>query len=240
MWTDNPERAHQRYVQQAGWSRSFREYLYKKLPGKDRITVLEVGCGTGAVLECVRNEFQGDIGILCGVDRDRKAMKFDEAKKAGQLLEGTAERLPFSNGSFDFVFCHYLLLWVRDPLAVLLEMRRVTAENGICAALAEPCYDEMRVEPDRLLALAEKQRRALVLRGVDPGIGSRLGELFRSAGFEHTEWGSYQRQDMSAAELRDELLLMKQDAGLTDFVLDPAAKMKYDVPTYFAYAVKEN
>ena len=238
MALDHPEKCHQRYLLQANWSRSFREYLYRKLTVKRPARILEVGCGTGAVLDRVRNEYKGDIGLLCGIDLDRDIEKFADTKMTDQLLEGSAEKLPFSNGSFDFVFCHFLLLWVKDPVPVVREMKRVTAVNGICAALAEPCYDEMKAVPETLYELACRQRRALALKGADVGIGCRLGEIFHSAGFTETEWGSYKRYSISPAELQTEVAQMKEDTGCFDFALDPAEIETYEVPTYFAFSMK--
>ncbi len=238
-WTADPAEAHKRYLLQANWSRPFREYLYPKLGKKTGIDILEVGCGTGAVLECVRNELAEAAGSVYGLDQDRRALRFADRGKPFRLIEGNAEKLPFPNGSFDFVFCHYLLLWVKDPEKVLREMKRVTAKGGICAAIAEPCYDEMKAEPDRIRGLAEQQRRALAVKGADTGIGCRLGELFRAAGFQRTEWGRYQRYDMTPSEIREEIRQMEADTGCGPAVWDPAGQIKYEVPSYFAFGIKK-
>ena len=39
-------------------------------------------------------------------------------------------RCPFTNASFDLTFCHYLLLWLKDPLSAIKEMKRVTRPGG--------------------------------------------------------------------------------------------------------------
>ena len=41
---------HARYVQQARWTNQLRHYLYRKAGLRDGQQILEVGCGTGAVL----------------------------------------------------------------------------------------------------------------------------------------------------------------------------------------------
>ncbi|PIV25986.1 MAG: SAM-dependent methyltransferase, partial [Anaerolineae bacterium CG03_land_8_20_14_0_80_58_20] len=39
---------HERYTQQARWTRDLRAYLFDKAGLRDARRVLEVGCGTGA------------------------------------------------------------------------------------------------------------------------------------------------------------------------------------------------
>ena len=41
---------HARYMQQAGWTSSTRRYLYEKAEIYKSHSILEVGCGTGALL----------------------------------------------------------------------------------------------------------------------------------------------------------------------------------------------
>ena len=46
----------------------------------------------------------------------------------------------FESGRFDYIFCHYLLLWVSNPFAVLQEATRALKPSGHFAAYAEPDY----------------------------------------------------------------------------------------------------
>ncbi len=41
---------HTRYLQQAAWTRDLRTYLFEQAGLKSARRVLEVGCGTGAIL----------------------------------------------------------------------------------------------------------------------------------------------------------------------------------------------
>ena len=46
------------------------------------------------------------------------------------LVEGLVERMPFGNGSFDFVVCTLTLCSVRSPAAALAEVQRVLRPGG--------------------------------------------------------------------------------------------------------------
>ena len=52
-----------------------------------------------------------------------------------QLVEGSAERLPFPDASFDALTFTYLLRYVEDPAATLAELARVVRPGGTIAAL---------------------------------------------------------------------------------------------------------
>jgi SAM-dependent methyltransferase len=176
---------HARFRQQAAWTRELRCYAFEQagLSGAER--VLEVGCGTGAVLSDLSTP-----AACCGLDRD--PARLAEAHcylPQARLVCGDALALPYASASFDIVFCHFLLLWVRDPLRTLGEMRRVTRPGGCVLALAEPDYSARIDKPEALAPLGRWQAEALRRAGADPGLGARLGELFRQSGIPLLETG---------------------------------------------------
>ena len=79
--------------------------------------------------------------------------------------------LPYASGVFDITFCHFLLLWVRDPLQALREMKRVTRPGGSILALAEPDYNARVDKPDELASLGRWQAESLRRQGARPGPG---------------------------------------------------------------------
>ena len=95
---------HARYLRQAAWTRDLRRYLFARagLAGGSR--VLEVGCGTGAVLQDVR------AARPYGLDLDPAALRLCASNVlAARLVRGDALALPFPSANFDIVFCHFLL-----------------------------------------------------------------------------------------------------------------------------------
>ena len=232
------KKKHLRYLAQSGWTKPFREFLYRRLPKDRPISMLEVGCGTGALIGCVKKEFPGRIGLFAGADLDRYVL--DYAKNNTELIAVQADgmELPFINGFFDFVFCHYLILWTNSPEHVIKEMKRVTRSGGLCAAMAEPDYGEMTAEPESLKKLAHAQIQALTRQGANLYAGHCLEKLFQDAGFRNCQAGSYQRVPIGRDFLAQEIAQMAEDCGAGSFETNDNVDYIYHVPTYYAYAVK--
>ncbi|MBP6207838.1 MAG: methyltransferase domain-containing protein [Anaerolineales bacterium] len=231
---------HTRYLQQAAWTRDLRAYVFEQAGMNSARRVLEVGCGTGAILR----------EIPCavhGLDLEPASLAECRIHAPGaSLLCGDAHHLPYPDQSFDIVYCHFLLLWVRDPLQVVREMARV----GRCVlALAEPDYILRVDEPSALKPLGEWQTESLRRQGADPSFGSMLAETFFQAGIKLMETGPIQGGLVmrSAEERENEWAVIESDlAGIAPEgeiqkmkVLDEdafkAGRRALHVPTYFAW-----
>jgi ubiquinone/menaquinone biosynthesis C-methylase UbiE len=148
--------------------------------------LLEVGCGVGAVLAVLGQEYPGVR--LSGVDIEPAQLAFARVllERSGvdaTLVEADALALPFEDESFDHVWMMWLLEHIRDAPAALREARRVLVPGAVITAI-EVDYSTCRVEPttpalDALL-------RAMV-RGMDASgwsdAGTRLPRWLREAGF---------------------------------------------------------
>ena len=237
---------HERFLQQATWTRELRSYLFEQAGLSRARRVLEVGCGTGAIL--------ADLSTPAAVH----ALDLDPARLVELGLHapgvapirGDAHELPFSMGVFDITFCHFLLLWLSNPLKALGEMRRVTCPGGAILALAEPDYESRVDKPEELAPLGRWQADALRRKGADPGLGSHLADLFHQAGIRIIETGILRaagRFMQSSAERDLEWAVLEAD--LAEWVpareisklklLDEQAwergERVLDVPTHFAW-----
>lgn len=236
---------HIRYLQQAKWTRDLRAYIFKKARLEDGSQVLEVGCGTGAILSELPTHLS-----LHGLDVDRAALAECRIHApAASLIRGDALRLPCSDKVFEIVYCHYLLLWVRDPLQALLEMKRVAKAGAYIIAFAEPDYTARVDKPRDLTQLGQWQTESLERQGADVGLGARLADLFFRAGVEIVETGTIQStgHDPSLEEWELEWAVIEADlAGSVSSddirkmkVLDGQARQRGEralyVPTYFAW-----
>jgi ubiquinone/menaquinone biosynthesis C-methylase UbiE len=100
------------------------------------LDLLDVGCGPGTIT--VDLAARVAPGRVVGVDRATAALKEAERQLAGhagnvafQLAD--AYSLEFDDRSFDVVHAHQLLQHLTDPVAALMEMRRVLRPDGMLA-----------------------------------------------------------------------------------------------------------
>lgn len=161
---------HQRFLQQAQWSRSARSFFFSQINLSPQAHILEVGCGTGAVLSELVN-FEN----LFGVDLDFSSLACAKSLDDKFLLTNTDGRqLPFQDNRFDLTFCHYLLLWITNPNEMLREMQRVTRPGGWVCLFAEPDYAARIDSPMPLDQLGFAQNKALAKQGVNLTTGRQL------------------------------------------------------------------
>jgi demethylmenaquinone methyltransferase/2-methoxy-6-polyprenyl-1,4-benzoquinol methylase len=112
----------------------WRRFLVSRVEAGPGDTVLDVATGTGAVAaELIRQKGCSVVGL------DQSGEMLAEARvRLGpdvRLVEGTAERLPFEDESFDALSFTYLLRYVSDPAATLAELARVVRPGGTIASL---------------------------------------------------------------------------------------------------------
>jgi malonyl-CoA O-methyltransferase len=104
----------------------------------DPAMVVDLGCGTGAFFEPLRERFPK--AAMVGLDlaypmlelAARRVPWFERAllRRRPRLVCGDAERLPFASASVPFVFSNLALQWTR-PEAVFAEAARVLSTGGL-------------------------------------------------------------------------------------------------------------
>lgn len=93
--------------------------------------VLDVGCGTGALVRCLLNDSR--VSSLTGVDASREMLSIARERLSPAVLlhECWAENLPFDDCSFDTVLSCNMFHFIRRPGDALDEMMRVLRPNGV-------------------------------------------------------------------------------------------------------------
>ena len=231
---------HQRYLQQAQWTRQLRSHFFAKFNLPRTAAILEAGCGTGAVLGDYANT-QSTFGL----DIDPNAIFFcQQASPQIRLTCGDAHVLPYADASFDLTFCHYLLLWLDDPLQALQEMKRVTRPGGWVCAFAEPDYGGRVTHPQALAKLADVQVQSLRMQGASTGMGRQLNQLFHQCGTREIKCGVLAAEwHGNTSQLEGELQMMRADLAATGKEREFQEHQKefqkkegavYFIPTFYA------
>jgi len=102
--------------------------------------VLDVATGTGMVARALVRLYGCAV---VGIDQSEQMLSGARGKLAADtglaaqvsLVRGEAERLPFADGEFDHLTFTYLLRYVQDPGATMIELARVVKPGGRIASL---------------------------------------------------------------------------------------------------------
>lgn len=165
-------------------------YLIDRLaPGQE---LLDVGCGPGNItLELARRVAPGRV-----VGVDVSASVIQTAREA-QAAAGDADvsfeqesvyELPFADSSFDVVHAHQVLQHLADPVAALVEMRRVL-RPGATLAVRETDYGAFVWAPldERLNRWMSIYHQITHHNGAEADAGRHLSSWVRRAGFASLE-----------------------------------------------------
>lgn len=180
---------HKRFSQQAAWTKPLRDFLIDQAGLSGARQVLEVGCGTGALLSEMGLRFGR---VIFGLDINPEHLaQAALLTPQPRLTQADARALPFPNNSFDVTFCHFLLLWIPKPLQVIQEMARLTRPGGFVLACAEPDYGGRIDYPFELERAGKWQQESLSQQGADPLIGRQLMEIFTQAKLLNIQTGLF-------------------------------------------------
>jgi SAM-dependent methyltransferase len=102
-------------------------------------SVLEVGCGEGFSSEVLRQVVQN--GRFFALDVSIGALQVARDRVAGiEWVGGSAQDLPFADGSFDTVVCLEVLEHLDDPARALAELARLARASLVLSVPNEPLF----------------------------------------------------------------------------------------------------
>ncbi|HWF72453.1 MAG TPA: class I SAM-dependent methyltransferase [Solirubrobacteraceae bacterium] len=158
------ERTHFWFV---GRRRIFFHLLDRELAGRSSLTVLDVGCGAGGMLEPLSR-----YGRVTGVDTAAHLVELCHERGFGDVELGSAYELPVEPGSVDLITLFDTIEHVPDDALVLRECRRALAPGGL-VFISTPAYQFLYANNDRVAHherryTARALRRKLVAAGLHP------------------------------------------------------------------------
>lgn len=182
------------------WNADFLALMAQRWRLGEVHRALDVGAGVGHWGQLLLPHLAPDARLF-GIEREprwvEEARQRAQARGLGERADyqqGVAEALPFPDAHFDLVTCQTVLMHVRAPLVVLLEMKRVLKPGGLLA-VAEPVNmasalmlgSTRLAEPlEERLALVEFELRCYrgkaALGEGDNSLGAALPQLFTEAG----------------------------------------------------------
>lgn len=127
-----------------------------------RDLVVDVGCGTGAVLERF-----GAGAVAVGIDDHEDALRHARDKSGALLARSDARALPFRGASVDRVFLLDVAEHVPEDAAVFAEIRRVLKPTGL-AVVHVPAHPRMWSPHDEAMHHVRRYTRA--------GLEARIAE----------------------------------------------------------------
>ena len=155
---------------------------------KPGVNLLDVGCGPGTIT--IDLAARVAPGLLVGVDRE-PAVITEAARLLGEHSPGNVEfqtvdvySLEFDEQAFDVVHAHQVLQHLTDPVAALVEMRRVLRHDGILAVRDSDYGGFVWAPSDPLLdRWMELYHAVCSHNGADADDGRHLLGWARAAGF---------------------------------------------------------
>lgn len=141
------------------WFRGKREAVRAVLrragygPPRSGEIVLDVGCGTGAMLESL-----APPGTPIGIDDHEEALGYMAEHGVARLLRASATALPVASGSVDRAFLLDVAEHVPDDGAVFAELRRALAPDGV-AVIHVPAHPALWSPHDEVMHHVRRYRR---------------------------------------------------------------------------------
>ncbi len=138
------------------------------------------------------SELVGPEGSVVGVDCS-EAQLAQARKRSGseanniQFVEASAIDTRLPAGSFDLIYCRFLMLHLPHPERALVEMRRLLKPGGILICEDGDLTTAESEPPSTLDAFALLFGQLGPARGLDYRLGRRLYHLVRAAGFDSAE-----------------------------------------------------
>lgn len=150
--------------------------------------LLDVGCGPGTISADLAARVAP--GLVNAIDRAPEVIETAQTLHAGlgimnlHFSVDDVYDLSFADQTFDVAYAHQVLQHLSDPVAALVEMRRVLVDGGVLA-VRDADYGGFVWSPEdpRLDAWMNLYLRVTAANGAQANAGRHLATWVRAAGF---------------------------------------------------------
>src|ERR1700730_2828065 len=142
--------------------------------------VLEVGVGSGLNLRF----YSRAVDRVCGIDLSPELLRLAHTRTADtlvpvSLLQASAEHVPFAGATFDAIVMTWTLCSIANPVAALMEMRRVLKPGG------QLLFVEHGLSPEFRIARSQHRLTPCWKRiGGGCHLDRKMDDLIRAVGFQ--------------------------------------------------------
>ncbi|HKR59083.1 MAG TPA: methyltransferase domain-containing protein [Pyrinomonadaceae bacterium] len=178
--------------------------------------VADLGCGVGMVTTLLA-ELVGPTGQVVGVDfsgaqiaQARELLPFGFSNVS--YVEASATDTGLPHGSFDLVYCRFLLIHLTEPMQALREMHNLLKPNGILVCEDGDLTTAGSEPPSALNTFSDLFGRLGPTWGVDYALGRRLFQMVLATNFSEPEI-TYNQPVVARGENKRMLELSLAEAG---------------------------
>ena len=185
-----------------GRRKIIHETVRSFMSGRNSLKYLDAGCGTGIIMKDL-----SEFGEGYGADVSPQAIEFCKERGLKNLVEADISKLPFEDGTFDFITVLDVLYikWIKDERQVLSELNRVLKKGGMLFSF-EPAFMVLMSKHSARVSTARRYNR------------KQIGDMMRAAGFKLVKssyWNMFLFPLFLGAALLEKLLPAK-NAGFSD------------------------
>lgn len=161
--------------------------------------ILDVGCGTGQTSAYIAEKYRCSVTSLDSNNTmlEKAKQRFLSLNLAINVMHGSVESLPFSDGLFDFILSESVTAFT-DVFLTILEFKRVLKPNGILLAIEMVLEDSLSEE--ELKTIVEFYGVSQILTELD------WYNLFKKTGFKEISAGS---SSNSLMKMKMKMILMR-------------------------------
>ncbi len=174
------------------WPKEMKHYLEFGL--KDRMSLVELGCGPGFLIEKLLQRFPRQH--IFGVEIDSFLVDYackylaERNFKGYKIIQGSILNTGLDENSFDFAISRLVLEHLPDPIQAVKEVYRILKPGGKVVFIDNDFEMHLATYPHipELRELYDAYCRSRSAEGGHPRIGRRLPVLLKEGGFSNIDF----------------------------------------------------